>query len=57
VRQLIPIMDKIIYVNQSSFTKGGQLMDEVVAINEIFYLAQKGLKECLIYKVDFEKGT
>jgi len=32
-------------------------MDEVVAINEIFDLAQKGRKECLIYKVDFEKGT
>lgn len=31
-------------------------MDGVVAINEIIDLARRGRKDCLIFKVDFEKS-
>ncbi|MCH82036.1 LINE-1 reverse transcriptase like [Trifolium medium] len=36
--------------------KGRQLEDGVVAVNEIIDLAKKSRKECLIFKVDFEKA-
>jgi len=45
-------MDKLISSNQSAFIKGRQLMDGVVAVNEIIDYARKGRKECLIFKVD-----
>jgi hypothetical protein len=48
------VMDKLISLNQSSFIKGRQLVDEVV--NEIIDLAIKSRRECLIFKVDFEKA-
>jgi len=54
--RLAPIMDKLISSNQSAFLKGRQLMDSVVAINEVIDAARKGKRECLIFKVDFEKA-
>ncbi|GAU32687.1 hypothetical protein TSUD_145610 [Trifolium subterraneum] len=53
-RRLAKVMDKLISSNQYAFIKGRQLVDEVVAINEIIDLAKKSRKECLIFKVDFE---
>jgi hypothetical protein len=49
-------MDKLISANQSAFIQGRQLVDGVVAVNEIIDLAKKSRKECLIFKVDFEKA-
>jgi hypothetical protein len=49
-------MDKLISPNQSTFINGRQLLDGVVAINEIIDQAKKLRKECLIFKVDFEKA-
>jgi len=54
--RLAPIMDKLISPNQSAFIKGCQLVDGVVAVNEIIDVARKKNKECLIFKVDFEKA-
>jgi hypothetical protein len=48
-------MDKLISPNQSAFIKGRQLVDGVVAVNEIIDLARKEKRSCLIFKVDFEK--
>jgi hypothetical protein len=49
-------MDKLISANQSAFIQGRQLVDGVVAVNEIIDLAKKSRKECLIFKADFEKA-
>lgn len=54
--RLAPIMDKLISSNQSAFIKGRQLVDGVVAVNEIIDFARKARKDCLIFKVDFEKA-
>jgi len=53
---LAPDMDKLISSNQSTFIKGRQLVDGVVAVNEIIDFARKARKDCLIFKVDFEKA-
>ncbi|MCI00949.1 LINE-1 reverse transcriptase like, partial [Trifolium medium] len=49
-------MDKLISPNQTTFIQGRQLVGGVVAVNEIIDLAKKFRKECLIFKVDFEKA-
>lgn len=49
-------MDRLISDNQSAFIKGRQLVDGVVAVNEIIDLARKSRRGCLIFKVDFEKA-
>jgi hypothetical protein len=54
--RLAPVMDKLISSNQFAFIKGRQLVNRVVAVNEIIDFARKGRKECLIFKVDFEKA-
>lgn len=53
--RLAPLLEKIISSNQSAFIKGRQLVDGVVAINEIIDLAKKIHRSCLI-KMDFEKA-
>jgi hypothetical protein len=53
--RLSTVMDKLISPNQSAFIKGRQLVDGVVAVNEIIDFARKEKKSCLIFKVDFEK--
>jgi len=54
--RLAPIMDSLIAFNQSAFIKGRQLVDGVVAVNKVIDVARKSKKECLIFKVDFEKA-
>lgn len=49
-------MDKIISPNQFVFMKGRHLVDGVVVVNEIIYLARMFTKTCLIFKVGFEKA-
>ncbi|MCI24595.1 RNA-directed DNA polymerase (Reverse transcriptase), partial [Trifolium medium] len=49
-------MDKLISRNQSAFITGRHLVDGVVAVNEIIDLAKKSGKDCLIFKVNFEKA-
>ncbi|GAU35310.1 hypothetical protein TSUD_389350 [Trifolium subterraneum] len=55
-KRLTKVMDKLISPNQSAFIKGRQFVDGVLAVNEIIDLAKKSRKECLIFKVDFEKA-
>jgi hypothetical protein len=50
-------MDKLISANQSAFIQGRQLVDGVVAVNEIIDLAKKSRKECLIFELTLKKRT
>jgi hypothetical protein len=54
--RLAPVTDSLISSNQSAFIKGRQLVDDVVAVNEIIDVARRKKKERLIFKVDFEKA-
>lgn len=42
--------------NQSAFLQGRHLVDGAVVINEVVDYANKARKECMIFKVDFEKA-
>ncbi|KAK2387063.1 hypothetical protein QL285_060888 [Trifolium repens] len=49
-------MDSIVADTQSAFLKNRYLVDGVMVVNEIVDFAKKTGKECLIFKVDFEKA-
>jgi len=55
-RRLASVMNSIISPVQSAFLKGRHLVDGVLVINELVDYAKKEKKECLIFKVDFEKA-
>lgn len=55
-RRLACVMDSIISTSQSAFLKGRHLVDGVLVVNELVDYAKKLKKECLIFKVDFEKA-
>ncbi|MCI24612.1 LINE-1 reverse transcriptase like, partial [Trifolium medium] len=46
----------VIASNQSAFIKGRSLVDGVLVVNKVVDLAKRLGKECLIFKVDFEKA-
>jgi hypothetical protein len=54
--RLAKVMDELIPNTQSAFIKGRQLVEGVVVVNEVVDFARKLGKECLIFKVDFEKA-
>jgi hypothetical protein len=54
--RLAKVMNSLVASNQSAFIKGRNLVDGVVVVNEVVDLAKGGGKECLIFKVDFEKA-
>jgi hypothetical protein len=49
-------MNSLIASNQSAFLKGRNLVDGVLVVNEVIDLAKKSGKECMVFKVDFEKA-
>jgi hypothetical protein len=55
-KRLGKVINSVISLNQSAFIKGLNLVDSVVIINEVVDWAKKHKKECLIFKVDFEKA-
>jgi hypothetical protein len=55
-KRLAMVIDSLISTNQSAFIKGRNLVDGVVVVNEVVEMARKSKKECLIFKVDFEKA-
>ncbi|WJX46909.1 hypothetical protein P8452_33654 [Trifolium repens] len=55
-KRLANVMDSIISSNQSAFIKGRNLLDGVLIVNEMVDWVKKNKKECLIFKVDFEKA-
>jgi hypothetical protein len=54
--RLSKVMNSVVSNSQTAFLKGRHLVDGVVVINEIVDLAKKFGRECLIFKVDFEKA-
>jgi hypothetical protein len=54
--RLAKVMDSIIAKNQSAFIKGRQLVDGVLIVKEVVDWVKKAKKECMIFKVDFEKA-
>jgi len=55
-RRLAGVMNSIISSTQSAFLKGRNLVDGVLVVNELVGYPRKVKKECLIFKVDFEKA-
>jgi len=49
-------MNSIISPSQSTFLKGMHLVDGVLVVNELVDYAKKTKKQCLIFKVYFEKA-
>ncbi|MCI14793.1 LINE-1 reverse transcriptase like, partial [Trifolium medium] len=56
VTRLSSVMHPLIALNQSAFIKGRNLVDGVLVVNEVVDLAKRTGKECLIFKVNFEKA-
>ena len=54
-RRLAGVMNSIISPSQLTFIKGRNLVDGVLVVNELVDYARRA-KECLIFKVDFEKA-
>ncbi|GAU35675.1 hypothetical protein TSUD_162470 [Trifolium subterraneum] len=50
------VMGKLISTCQSAFLPGRQILDGVVALNEIIDLAKRRKDRCLLFKVDFERA-
>ncbi|MCH86627.1 LINE-1 reverse transcriptase like, partial [Trifolium medium] len=55
-KRLAKVIDSVVALNQSAFIKGRNLVDGVLVVNEVVELAKKTKRECLIFKVDFEKA-
>lgn len=53
--RLTKVMNSIILTSQSGFLKGRNLVDGVLIVNEVVDLAKRSNRECMIFKVDFEK--
>jgi hypothetical protein len=56
VARLARVIGDLIPNTQSAFIKGRQLVDGVLVVSEVIDYAKKSGKECLIFKVDFEKA-
>jgi hypothetical protein len=54
--RLAKVMDSLVAPTQSAFLKGRNLVDGVLVVNELVDLAKRQNKQCLIFKVDFEKA-
>jgi hypothetical protein len=54
--RLSKVMNSLIAQNQSAFLKGRNLVDGVLVVNEVIDLAKSSGKECMVFKVDFEKA-
>jgi hypothetical protein len=56
VARLAEVMDSLVASTQSAILKGRYLVDGVMVMNEVLDFARRAGKECLIFKVDFEKA-
>lgn len=49
-------MDYLVAKNQLAFIRGWHLTDGVVAVNEVLNYKKKVGRDCLIFKVNFDKA-
>jgi hypothetical protein len=56
VNRLSKVMNGIIAPTQSAFLKNRNLVDGVLVVNEVVDLAKKTGRDCMVFKVDFEKA-
>jgi Reverse transcriptase (RNA-dependent DNA polymerase) len=49
------VLDRLIGLNQHIFLKGRNIMDNVIAANEIFHSVKNIKEPGLLLKLDFEK--
>jgi hypothetical protein len=49
-------MNSLVASSQSAFIKGRNLGDGVLVVNELVDMAKRQGRECVIFKVDFEKA-
>ncbi|GKV24336.1 hypothetical protein SLEP1_g33963 [Rubroshorea leprosula] len=54
--RLYKVIGKVISVSQSAFIKGRQLVDSVLALNELVHDMKSKRKKGVIFKADFEKA-
>ncbi|CAK8572701.1 unnamed protein product [Lathyrus sativus] len=50
------VLDELISRNQSTFIHGRQMLDKVLIVNEVVDFSTRENKQCLLFKVDFEKA-
>ena len=50
------MLDKVIDPRQSTFLEGWGLLDNVLVANEILEEVKRKKKECVVFKVDYEKA-
>ncbi|XP_058777150.1 uncharacterized protein LOC131651507 [Vicia villosa] len=54
--RLKKVLHSVVSSCQSAFVPGRQLLDGVLVANEVVDFAKKGGRNCLLFKVDFEKA-
>jgi hypothetical protein len=54
--RLAKVMNSLVASSQSAFIKGRNLGDGVLVVNELVDMAKRQGRECVIFKVDFEKA-
>lgn len=54
--RLVKVMGNLISSKHSTFVKGRQLVNGVVALNEVLDLARRLKRKCFMFKVDFHNA-
>lgn len=54
--RLKKVLPSVISHSQSGFVSGRQILDGVLALNEVIDLAKKEKKECFIFKADYQQA-
>lgn len=51
--RLVRVMENLISFEHLAFVRRGQIVDRVVALEEIVYLSRRSKRECFVFKFDF----
>lgn len=53
---MVVVMGKLISSKQSTFLKGMQLVDGMLALNEVLDFAKVTKRKCFVFQIDYEKA-